>query len=173
MSALRACPCSPMLGIALAAPTPKHRGGRAIAPVGRSLGDADASRRAALLCRARMMAFAAAGRAAAAAQCSTHCRTPTRATPRYRFPSKRWRLRSAKRCSPSSAVTMRGASNGDAGASHLHRCGGSLRPVRSHPSHIHRGGVAHTERALGPHAGGGASGTEASEPAQSACNNVG
>ena len=33
--------------------TPKHRGGRAVATIGRSLGDADAGRCAAFLCRAR------------------------------------------------------------------------------------------------------------------------
>jgi hypothetical protein len=40
--------------------------------------------------------------------------------------------------------------------------------LRSDPSYLHRGSVAHTERALGPRAGGGAGSTETSEPIQSA-----
>ncbi len=53
-------------GVAVAAPTPQHRGGWAVAAIGRSLGDADVGRRAAFYVVHAMMAFAAAGRAAAA-----------------------------------------------------------------------------------------------------------
>src|SRR5216683_4590702 len=42
------------------------------------------------------------------------------------------------------------------------------RPVRPHPSHVHRGGIARAEGASRLRAGGGAGSSEASEPAQSA-----
>ena len=59
-----------------------------------------------------MMAFAAAGRSAAAARVFEALPQTDVSESRCRSRKKRWRRRSAKRCLPSPAVTMRRASNG-------------------------------------------------------------
>ena len=59
-----------------------------------------------------MMAFAAAGRRAAAARVFETLPHTARAASRSRSRRMRWRRRSARRCLPSPAVTMRRASNG-------------------------------------------------------------
>ena len=82
--------------------------------IGRSVGDAVAGRRAAVLRRARHDGVRRCGtRAPPRRACSKHCRAPTQRGASPSLPERcSARRRSAKRCSPSPAATMRRASNG-------------------------------------------------------------
>ena len=153
--------------IALAAPTPKRRCRRSMAPAGRSLGDTDFSRCAALLCRARHDGVRRGG-------------TRLRGGPRVRGTAAHRRerrpvasggsagafvLRSAACLRPRGLCWLRRMV--EAGASHRAAVRRQSRTMRSGPSHVYRGGVADTECAPSPHPGDGTSGTETSEPTQS------
>ena len=116
-----------------------------------------------------MMAFAAAGRTAAAArvfEALPHTDSKQRLAVASAGGACGAVLRSAARLRPQRLCGVRRM----AGARAPHR--GSLRrqprTVRPHPSHVHRGGIARAKGASCPRAGGGARSTETSEPAQSA-----